>query len=254
MSDGLSVLHADGGVVELVLDRPDTRNALSYELAARLVEELRRAAEDPDTRVVLLRGNGKSFCSGGDLQEFRTSLDDSAAVYHDSGRVWAELVRTLVTLPLPTIVAAHGHALAGGCAIVAAADVALLAEGTALGMSEIRIGLFPAIVYGTLARAVGHRAARELALTGRRVDAGEAVALGLAHRLVAADDLLAQARALATDLAGLGRDPLRLGKELMNEAERLDVDGATQLGRAMRGAFMTSADFRAGVAQFLERT
>jgi enoyl-CoA hydratase len=243
----------EGGVVELVLDRPDARNALDYATVAVLLEELDRAAADPDARVVLLRGEGRSFCAGGDLKEFRTTIDQDAATYHDTGAVWAELMRKLPSLPLPVVVAAHGHALAGGCAIVAAADVALVAEGTQLGMSEVRIGLFPAIVYGTLARAVGHRRARELALTGRRVAAQEAVAIGLAHRLVPAEQLLDEARALAADLAGLGRDVLRLGKELMQDAERMDADAATAHGKAMRGAFMTTDDFRRGVAGFLER-
>lgn len=246
-------VERDGGVVELALARPEARNALDYATVAALLDELDRVSRDEDARVVLLRGEGRSFCAGGDLKEFRSSIDADAATYHDTGAVWARLMRALPALPVPVVVAAHGHALAGGCAIVAAADVALVAEDTQLGMSEVRIGLFPAIVYATLARAVGHRAARELALTGRRVDAGEAVSLGLAHRLLPADELLPAARALAGELAGFGRDVLRLGKELMQQAERMDPDAGTAHGQAMRGAFMTTDDFRRGVSAFLER-
>lgn len=244
-------LELRDGVAEIALNRSQARNALDYETVQELVAALERSAADPAARVILLRGNGRSFCAGGDLKEFERTLDSDAATYHDNGVPWARLMTVIPDLPVPVIVAAHGHALAGGCGLVAAADIALLAEGTALGMSEIRIGLFPAIVYATLARAVGHRRARELALTGRRLDAAEAREIGLAHHVFPADALLEEARALARDLATLGADAMRLGKELMQATELLGVREGTEHGRAMRGAFMSTDDFRRGVSTFL---
>ena len=153
----------------------------------------------------------------------------------------------------PVVVAAHGHALAGGCGIVAAADVAIAAEGTVFGTSEITIGLFPIIVYPTLVKAVGGRAAREMALTGRRVDADEACRLGLVHRVVPADAHLAAARTAADDLARFGRHALGLGKWFMREVDELSVERATALAQSVRGSFMTSPDFAEGLAAFAEK-
>lgn len=253
MQESCEVTRGDDGVWEIALNRPDRRNALDYAAAEELVAHLEAAAADEDARAVLIHGHGRSFCAGGDLEEFARSLDNSASVYHDTGDAWVKLMRTIPGLRLPVVVAAHGHALAGGCGIVAAADVALVAEGTQLGLTEIRIGLFPAIVYSTVAAAVGPRRARELALTARRVDAEEAVSMGLAHRLLPAEGFLDAAREVAAQLAAFAPAPMRLGKELMRQADRMSADDGALLGKAMRGAFMTTEDFRNGVEGFLTK-
>jgi methylglutaconyl-CoA hydratase len=136
---------------------------------------------------------------------------------------------------------------------VAVADVAIAAEGTQFGTSEIKIGLFPIVVYPSLAKAVGPRAARELALTGRRINADEAHALGLVHRVVPADGLLEHARAVADDLAAAGAHALALGKWFLREVEDLPLERATAFAQSIRGSFMTTPDFAEGLAAFAER-
>ena len=185
----------DGGVAEIVLARPDRRNALDYAAVLELVAALHEVEADDSVGAVLLRGDGRSFCAGGDLSEFRDGLSSTAYDFHRGGEGWAELMLMIPSMRTPVVVAPHGHALAGGCGIVAAADVAIAAEGTVFATSEITIGLFPIIVYPTLATAIGARAAREMALTGRRLDAAEALRVGLVHRVVDADQHLAVARA-----------------------------------------------------------
>jgi methylglutaconyl-CoA hydratase len=241
------------GVGELTLARPDRRNALDYAAVTAVVAGLRALDDDDAVGAVLLAGDGPSFCAGGDLAEFRRGLTTSAYDFHTTGAAWAELMTVIPAMRKPVVAAVHGHALAGGCGLVAAADVVLAADDAQFGTSEIRIGLFPIIVYPTLARAVGGRAARELALTGRRIGAAEALRLGLVHRVVEPSALLYEARRTAAELAALGSHALGLGKWFLRQVDELPLDRATALAQTVRGAFMTTPDFAEGLAAFAER-
>jgi enoyl-CoA hydratase/carnithine racemase len=241
---------ARDGVLEVVLDRPDRRNPLDYGAVLELVGHLEAADRDPAVRAVLVRGEGTGFCSGGDLREFEGALSSSAQVFHDGGEGWVRLMTMIPDMRIPVVVAAHGYALAGGCGIVAAADVALAAATTSFGTSEVRIGLFPIVVLPVLGRAVGLRRARELALTGRRIDAAEAHAIGLVHRVLPDEGFIEAARAVAADLASLGPDAIRLGKQLLRDIDDVPLRQASTLAQAMRGVFMSTEDFAEGVSAF----
>jgi methylglutaconyl-CoA hydratase len=238
------------GVCEVVLDRADRRNPLDYRAVLELVAILEAADADEGIRAVLLRGDGSGFCSGGDLREFEGALDSDAQTFHDGGEGWVRLMTMIPDLRVPVVVAAHGYALAGGCGIVAAADVALAAETTAFGTSEIRIGLFPIIVLPVLGKAIGLRRARELALTGRRIDAAEALSVGLVHRILPDEGFADAAFEVAADLAALGADAIRLGKQLLRDIDDVPLRSASTLAQAMRGVFMSTADFAEGVNAF----
>jgi enoyl-CoA hydratase/carnithine racemase len=242
-----------GAVAEVVLDRPEQRNALDAESIDELLGHLRALDADPAVGAVLLRGEGKGFCSGADLRELQAAGTLSAFGAHDGGQGWVDLMTTIPRMRLPVVAAPHGYALAGGCGLVAASDIVIAAAGTQFGVSEIRIGLFPIVVWPTVARAIGPRAARELALTGRRIDAEEAQRLGLVHHVAAPEHHLEEARALVADLASLGPEALRLGKFLMREVTDLPVEAGTAFAQSIRGAFLTTPDFAEGVAAFLEK-
>ena len=242
-----------GGVAEVVLDRADRRNPLDYAAVLELNGHLADLDHDPAVAAVLLRGDGSGFCSGGDLKEFQSATGSSPFTFHDGGEGWVTLMTAIRTMTKPVIGAPHGYALAGGCGIVAACDIVIAAEGTQFGMSEVRIGLFPIVVLPTVAAAIGHRRAREMALTGRRIDAKEALQAGLVHRVVPDEGFLDAARALADDVASLGPDALRLGKELLHQIEGQDIERATVLAKAMRGVFMSTPDFAEGVASFVDK-
>jgi methylglutaconyl-CoA hydratase len=242
-----------GGVGELVLARPERRNALDYTAVLELLEALGELDADDDVGAVLLYGEGRSFCAGGDLDEFQRGLSSDAYEFHRGGAGWVDLMLSMRRMRKPVVAAPHGHALAGGCGIVAAADVAIAAEGTAFGTSEITIGLFPIIVYPTLVAAIGARAAREMALTGRRLSADEALRLGLVHRVVAAEEHLEIARSVAGELAAFGPHALALGKWFIAEVDGMPVEQATKFAQTVRGAFMTTPDFAEGLAAFREK-
>ncbi len=246
-------IDRDGRVGEVVLARPDRRNALDYAAVLEVLAALGELEADASIRAVLVRGEGRSFCSGGDLSEFQQGITTSAYGFHEGGHGWAELMNVIPRMSTPVVAAPHGHALAGGCGIVAAADVVIAAAGTAFGTSEIKIGLFPIVIYPTLAKAIGPRWARELALTGRRIDADEAQRLGLVHRVVAEADHLGAAREVAAEIASYGRHALGLGKWFMGEVDELPRETATSFARSIRGSFMSTPDFEEGVAAFLEK-
>ncbi len=243
----------DGGVLELVLNQPERRNPIDYQTITALVDLLDGADADDQVRCVLLRGEGRGFCSGGDLAEFRGEVGSSAYDLEVSGGPLARLMTLIPTMSTPVVVAAHGFALAGGCGLVASADVAIAAEGTKLGTSEVKIGLFPLMILPALNAAVGPRRARELALTGRIILAGEAREIGLVHRVVPGDEIVEAGREAARELARLGRRTMALGKAHLRQVEGLSAEEGVALGRAKRAAFMTSPDFEEGVAAFLEK-
>jgi enoyl-CoA hydratase/carnithine racemase len=242
-----------GRVGEIVLARPDRRNALDYAAVLELVSALGELENDGAIGAVLIHGEGKSFCAGGDLAEFQRGLTTSAYETHRAGAGWADLMLAIPRMRTPVVVAPHGHALAGGCGIVAAADVAVAAEGTVFGTSEISIGLFPIIVYPTLVKAIGSRAAREMALTARRVSADDAHRIGLVHRVVPTVEHLDVARAAAGELAELGAHALGLGKWFMEAVDGLPLAQATAFAQSVRGSFMTTPDFAEGLAAFAEK-
>jgi enoyl-CoA hydratase len=242
-----------GRVGEIVLARPERRNALDYAAVLELVAALGELEDDETIGAVLIYGEGKSFCAGGDLAEFQRGLTTPAYDFHRGGTGWVDLMLAIPRMRTPVVVAPHGHALAGGCGIVAAADVAIAAEETLFGTSEITIGLFPIIVYPTLVRAIGPRAAREMALTGRRISADDAHRVGLVHRVVPSVGHLDAARASAAELADFGTDALALGKWFMESVDELPVEQATAFAQSVRGSFMTTPDFAEGLAAFSEK-
>jgi enoyl-CoA hydratase/carnithine racemase len=251
VSDVGAIKRVDSEVLELILNRPAERNPLNLATVSWLSETMQQHAGE--VGAVLIRGEGKSFSAGADLRELGTSGDGSAYELHAAGEAWRRLMTITRELPIPVIVAAHGHALAGAFGLAAAADVVIAAAGTQFGMSEVRIGLFPIVVLPAVMAAIGSSRARELALTGRRIDADEARMMGLVHRIVPADELEDAARALAVDVASLGQTSMRLGKQLLAAIETTPFREATMLAQAIRGAFLGTNDFSEGVQAFVEK-
>src|SRR5450432_412673 len=182
MSDTLDTV-SDGRVLRLAVNRPEKRNALNLELCRALVEALEAADRDPGVGAILLTGNGKAFCAGMDLHEI-AGVDtdvDTAAI----SQVHEQLFTIGSRLGKPLIAAVHGAALAGGTGLVANCHIAIAAEDATFGLTEIRLGLWPFLVYRAVAMGLGERRTVELALNGRIFGGREAVAIGLAHEVTA---------------------------------------------------------------------
>ncbi len=248
---GLLGIAVEDGVLGLTLDRPAKRNALSLPLVEALHEALERAELDPAVRVVLLRGAGKDFCAGADLEELLASADrDPAENERDALRLGA-LFQRLRRLPRPVVALVHGRALAGGAGLATACDLVVLAEDATLGWPEIQRGFVPAMVMTMLRRLVGERVAFDLVATGRLLGAAEAAALGLATRVVPAAELERAGRTLALQLAAAGPSAMALTKQLLYELDGRSFDDAIALGARINALARTTPEFREAIGRFL---
>jgi enoyl-CoA hydratase len=226
MCGSIAVEVGDDGVATLTLARPERRNALSIELRDEIAAQLERWATDPAVRVVVLTGAGSSFCAGFDLDEFARAglagrIRDSSRRYHLA--VW--------TFPKPLLAAVNGAALAGGLDLCVLCDCRLASSDAVFGHPEIKFGAPP--LFTPLQWIVGLGVARDLCLTGRRMDATEALRVGLVNRVVESDRLLDEALAMA-------RTIIEAPQAALEGAKRCLV---TSAGATFRQAFASEHDW-----------
>ena len=248
MSDALHTV-SDGRVLRLALNRPDKRNALNLELCRALVEALEAADRDPGVGAILLTGNGKAFCAGMDLHEIADAGTDvdTAAI----SQVHEQLFTIGSRLGKPLIAAVQGAALAGGTGLVANCHIAIASQDATFGLTEIRLGLWPFLVFRAVAAAVGERRTVELALTGRVLGATEARELGLVHGIAA--DLEARAIEVARTLAESSPTAIRSGLRCVQEVRGKDWKKAGEISQRERRKVFESADFQEGIRAFREK-
>ncbi|MCK0168970.1 crotonase/enoyl-CoA hydratase family protein [Jannaschia sp. S6380] len=186
--DTLDVTRDERGVVTVRLNLPDTHNALSARMMDELTELAGTVGAD-DSRAVVLTGNGKSFCAGGDLRWMRAQFDADAAARAAEARRLAGMLQALNTLPKPLIAGVNGAAFGGGVGLACVADVAVGVDTALFGLTETRLGLIPATIGPYVIARMGEGRARRVFMSSRRFDAAEAVELGVLSRAVATADL-----------------------------------------------------------------
>src|ERR1700724_2470790 len=209
-------LAYDGGVAALTLNRPEKRNAISFDL----IDDLLRALEEvskSDAIVLILTGAGKAFCSGLDLDNLKALLGRTPEQNLQDSRTMVQLFRSLYEFPKVTIAAVNGTAIAGGTGLALLCDFTLAVPEAKFGYTEVRIGFVPAIVSTFLLRQVGEKHARDLLLTGRIIGAEEAHRIGLINEIVSAEKLSERARALASQLMENSPASLWRTKRLLSE-------------------------------------
>jgi methylglutaconyl-CoA hydratase len=244
------------GVATLTLDRPEAKNALSAALVARLTEALAELAGDAGVRVVVLRGAGSVFCAGADIGEMRAAGSASPEQNEADARRFAKMLECLERQPQPTVALVNGAAYGGAVGLVAACDIALAGAGARFVLSEVRLGLVPAMISPYVIRAIGTREARRWCLTGEAMDAATALRIGLVHEL-AEDTALAGAAAgvidaLLAGAPGAQAEIKRLVRHATGRSEDADVamlaDTARWIARVRAGG-----EAREGLTAFLER-
>ena len=239
-------------IVKLVLNRPAQRNALDPELAGALASAITAASADPDVRAIVISGAGSAFCAGAKLDALLAASErGDAQGVSASFQVVEQVYRALLAARPPVIAAVHGPALAGGAGIVGAADFAIGSMGASLGYPEILLGLTPGMVMTLLVRQAGVRAALDLALTGRRVSADEALRLGLLTEVVPPDRLDARVDELAHQLAALSPGAVAATKRwawTLADAARL-----MEQGRDLSTLVALSEEARKGMRAFFDR-
>src|SRR6266481_7294529 len=240
------------GVATITLDRADKRNAISYELIDDLLAALKKAAES-SAQAVILTGAGKAFCAGMDLENLQQLAGHTHEQNLRDSETMGALFRTLYDFPKPTIAAVNGAAVAGGTGLATLCDFTLAVPEAKLGYTEVRIGFVPAIVSGFLIANIGEKRARDLLLTGRIFSAQEAHQLGLVNEIVAPDQLLVRANELAAQLMENSPASLRATKSLLSGFAREEMDRRVQLAVRENAAIRQTADFKEGIASFLEK-
>jgi len=234
------------GIKVITLNRPEKCNALSSEMLARLYEELSNAG---DARVIVIRGKGRNFCAGHDLNEL---LDDPMNVKRHFG-LCERVMRKIREIKQPVIAEVRGYAVAGGCQLVAACDMAVASENAKFGLPGVKLGLFCFTPVVFVSRCIGIKRAFELAFTGREIDAKTAFEWGLVNRVVPDDRLEDETIDLAKTLAKYDPDVLGEGKKFFYSQIEMETFEALSYGVNTISLFSSHKSAREGIKNFLKR-
>jgi methylglutaconyl-CoA hydratase len=235
-------VEPDGPVLRVTLTRPERRNALNPELIAELTEAFQAVG---DERAVVLAGEGPSFCAGADIEWMRSSADHSYDENLEEAFRMRRLLEVLDGCPAPVLGRIHGHALGGGCGLVACCDVAVAARDTLFAFSEVKLGIVPAVISPFVLARIGSGAARRFFVTGERFEAETALRIGLVDEL--ADDLEAAVTRIVGELLSAGPEATRAAKELARRP--LSAEQSARLNAERR----TTAEGQEGLRAFLEK-
>ena len=254
MADDTVLVERDGAVARITLNRPGTHNAFDDALIARLTHALEELAARDDVRVVVLTGGGKSFCAGADLAHMKKAAGFSEAENVADAQVLARLLMVLGGLPKPTVALVQGPAYGGGVGLVSACDIALAAERASFALTEVRLGLIPAVISPFVVRAIGESHSRRFMLTGERFGAETALRIGLVHEVVPGESLEDRGAEIVQMLLQCSPDALRRAKALIDAVSGRPIDDARADDVARRiAAARASEDGKEGIAAFLEK-
>jgi enoyl-CoA hydratase/carnithine racemase len=230
-------------VLRVTLNRPEKRNALTSDMCRDIADTVEAAQDDDAVGAIVIDAKGDVFCAGMDLEEANA---EQTAVHQRLFTLGARVNK-------PIVCAVQGPALGGGVGVICNAHVAVAAHGSSFGLTEIRIGMWPFVIYRSVALALGERRALELSLMGRIFNVPEAVQWGLVHEAVPAFELDDRVTAIAMHLAQSSRQATSAGLEFVRKTMGMDPVTATPIALEMRKAAFASEDFHEGVAAFREK-
>jgi methylglutaconyl-CoA hydratase len=242
----------DQGIATIALSVPEKRNAISTQMVMDLARALEQA-EEQSTRVVILTGSGKAFCSGMDLDELQHLARQTQQKNLEDARRVSKLLYRLYSFPKPVIAAVNGAAIAGGCGIATLADFTLAVPEAKFGYTEVKLGFMPALVAVFLRRQIPDRAARQMLLTGQIISAAEAYRIGLVTEIVPLESLMDRAREIAHLLLAASPTAIARTKKFLLGFEDTAVRAELELAIEANAGIRSTPDFREGVAAFLEK-
>jgi methylglutaconyl-CoA hydratase len=237
----------------MTLNRPDVRNAFDEDLIQALTAAATSVAEDRSVRVVVLAGKGKTFCSGADIGWMAKAIAYSRQENLSDAEDMARMIERLDTLPVPVIGRIQGSALGGGVGLAAICDIAIAADDAVFALSEVKLGILPAVVAPYVLRKVGISAARELFLTGVRFDAARARQIGLVHEVVPADGLDAAVARRVTEVLAASPAGIARAKSLIREIAGLHPDDVIGVTTNAIASQRVSEEGQEGLRAFLEK-
>ncbi|MDY6790306.1 MAG: enoyl-CoA hydratase-related protein [Thermodesulfobacteriota bacterium] len=234
----------------ITFNRPDELNTFSSEMANELNQALIQLDNDKNIRVVIIKGAGKAFCAGIDVSEF---FGKSHGEYKYWVGLMEQMASTISSMKKPVIASAHGFAVANGAGVIAASDLAVIAEGTKIGTTAINVGLFcmgPAV---PLSRSLGRKRALEMLLTGDLIDSDDAEKWGLVNKVVPANQLEQATMSLANKLVQKSPLALQMGKQAFYQTADMEFDKALQYSNEMFASLCITEDAKEGIDAFLNK-
>jgi enoyl-CoA hydratase/carnithine racemase len=234
-------------LLRITLNRPEKRNALNAALCRSFLDAVHQAERDDNIGAILIDAVGQVFCAGMDLEE--AAQPDAS----EQTKIHEELFTLGARALKPIIAAVQGPALGGGLGLMLNAHVVVAAHGTSFGLTEIRVGMWPFVIYQAVVSAIGERRALELALTGRIFGTPEAQQWGMVHFVTPAFELEDRALEIADGIAESSADAIKAGMQFVREGRRLDPDQRIRLAAELRKGIFGSEDFAEGVKAFLEK-
>ncbi len=235
-------IERDGPVLRVTLARPERRNAFDAQLIADLTEAF---TDVGDARVVVLAGDGESFCAGADIDWQRSAIDLSYEENVEDALRLYRMLETIDSCPAPVVAPIQGFCLGGGCGLASCVDIALSAEDATFGFSEVKLGIVPAVISPFVLPRIGGGAGRRYFLTGERFDAATAVHIGLVHEV--SSELGSATERVVGELLTSGPDAVRAAKQLIRE--RPSGEEAAHVAARLR----TSEEGQAGLRAFLDK-
>jgi methylglutaconyl-CoA hydratase len=253
MQEPLDVVMDTAGIAQVTINRPKRANAIDPALAQSLFEALEWLAKDPKLRVLVLLGNGRTFCAGLDLKAMADTTSASFETHYQDALLLTKLLHRLNTMPVPTLAVVPGAAIGLGVGFVAACDVVLASELASFRFSEVRLGIIPSVISPYVIAAMGARACRRYFLSGESFDAAEAMRLGLVHAVSNLDDLGAKAAQLASELHAGKRAAQAAAKALIEDVRLAPMSEALMQETARRLAELrATAESHDAIAEFLK--
>ena len=243
--------QVDGALATIALTVPEKRNAISAQMIADLLGALDQAEQAAN--VVILTGSGKAFCAGMDLDELQYIARQTLPKNLEDARRMTKLLYRLHSFPKPVIAAVNGPAIAGGCGIATLADFTIAVPEAKFGYTEVKLGFMPALVSVFLRRRIGDRQVRDLLLTGRIIDAAEALRMGLITEVVPVESLMDRAREIAALLLAASPTAVAQTKKLLLGFDRVAIRAELEAAIEASADIRSTPDFKEGVAAFLEK-
>ena len=254
MTDKVQLHLDENGTATLLLNRPEVHNAFDPDMVDQLIAALEDLRASSDVRAVVLMGAGESFCAGADIGHMKASARYTRQQNVAQAERSARMFHALYTLDKPTVACVRGAVRGGGCGLVAACDIAIASRFATFRLSEVKLGIIPAMISPYVVAAIGQRMARRYMLSGEEIDSAEAYRIGLVHDIVEEDDLLPRVSAVLAHLYTSGPRAIAAVKSLITAVAHAPIDEALIAETSRRIAdIRATPEGQEGLAAFLEK-
>jgi methylglutaconyl-CoA hydratase len=247
------IFSKENKIARVIFNRSEVHNAFNSQMIGEIDDAFKKIKSDDSARVVILTGEGKSFCAGADINWMREIIDYSYEQNLEESLQLAEVLYRIYTLPKPTIALVNGTAIGGGNGFLSACDISVASVEARFGLSEVKIGLVPAAISPYVMRRIGESKAREYFLTGKRISAQKALEIGLVNEVVAPDKLEETVLDIAHLLLTSGPEAIAACKELIDKTTRMSFEEVKKFTAQMIANLRISPEGQEGMAAFLEK-